>query len=101
LGAVEVHAPLTCTRRADEAARVVETHAMGRAIDVRALRLKNGVTIDVAKGWRDPVAGQVLRKAHAAACKDFRTVLGPAAKPAYRDRFHLDTGSGRGRRICG
>ena len=100
LAGVEIAASFTCSARSQTSDRVVGTHSAGIALDVRALTLKNGVSIDVASGWGDPVAGQVLRKAHAAACDRFHTVLGPDAGTAYLDRLHLDTGPRRGRKLC-
>lgn len=100
LARLDISASFSCAAAPELSDRVAETHRVGTALDVRALTLKNGVSIDVAAGWGDPVAGQVLRRAHAAACDRFHTVLGPDAGTAYRDRFHLDTGPRRGRKLC-
>ena len=78
----------------------ISEHGKGSAVDISALVLKNGVTIEVEDGWRDPVAGKVLRGVHGAACGPFQTVLGPDSDRFHRDHLHLDTADRRGRAVC-
>ncbi|PKB25181.1 extensin-like protein [Novosphingobium kunmingense] len=67
-------------------------HAMGNAIDIAAFRLADGRRISVLDDWsgQDRERRAFLRAAHAAACRDFGTVLGPEYNTAHRDHFHLD-----------
>ncbi len=76
-------------------------HATADAIDIAAFRLASGKRIAVSS-WREgqpattPEA-ELLRQAHAGACRFFRGVLGPEYNAAHRDHFHLETG---GYRMC-
>ncbi|MGB5557749.1 MAG: extensin family protein, partial [Paracoccaceae bacterium] len=80
-------------------ARISE-HGKGRAIDVSAIVLKNGASMSVQKGWRDPAQGKVLKAMHRAACGPFGTVLGPNANKFHQDHFHFDTARYRSGSYC-
>ncbi len=91
LSKIEVTTSFACQSTSNPGA-----HARAQAMDVSGFKLKNGLRIGVASGWRDPVAGKVLRQIHKGACKPFKNALGPSAGNATRDHLHFDTASGRG-----
>jgi len=93
LGSVSVGTSFSCTA-ADAAG-----HATGQAVDITGFTLRNGIEVPVAKGWRDPVAGQVLTRARDGACKIFPAVLSPDAGRAQAGLIHLST-LAQGRRSC-
>lgn len=80
-----------CRTRNHKAGGRVSEHGKGKAIDISAIRLKNGAELSVLTGWNDSRQGPILRKAHRAACGPFGTVLGPRADRHHRDHFHFDT----------
>lgn len=68
-------------------------HATANALDIAGFTLANGRSITVLGGWAgDGPEAQFLRRAHAAACRYFRVVIGPDYNAAHRDHFHLDRG---------
>ncbi len=73
-------------------------HAKGNAIDLRTMRLQNGVLISLL----DPRTPKSFReKARALACSRFTTVLGPGSDNFHNDHIHLDVlERPRGYRIC-
>ena len=97
---LRVAAGYACRPRNGQPGQPISEHGKGSAVDISALVLKNGVTIEVEDGWRDPVAGKVLRGVHGAACGPFQTVLGPDSDRFHRDHLHLDTADRRGRAVC-
>ncbi len=69
-------------------------HSTANAIDVTAFVLENGRTVTVANHWRGNGAeAQFLRRVFPAACRYFRTALGPANDKDHADHFHFDRGS--------
>ena len=97
---LRVAAHYSCRTRNNQPGAKISEHGKGRAIDISGFVLKNGVTISVLNGWRDPVQGKVLRAAHAAACGPFGTVLGPDGDRYHQDHFHMDTARYRGGSYC-
>jgi hypothetical protein len=89
-----------CRSRNNQPGARISEHGKGSAIDISAIRLKNGVTLDVLSGWQDPLKGKLLRAMHRGACEPFGTVLGPDADRFHRDHFHFDTARNRGGRYC-
>ncbi len=87
------------TRNSQPGARISE-HGKGRAIDISAIRLRNGETITLLEGWGDRRQGPVLRRMWQAACGPFGTVLGPEANRFHRDHFHFDTARYRSGPYC-
>ena len=92
LSKIDVSASFTCSAASGQAA-----HQIGTAIDVSRFHLKNGLNVSVESGWRDPVAGKVLRDIHKGGCKAFKNASGPDAGAQTRDHLHFDIASGRGR----
>ena len=82
-------------------------HAFGNAIDISGFKLSDGREISVVHDWKreDTQEAAFLREAHAGACQQFTTILGPGADVFHYNHFHLDlamhgsTNTGP-RRIC-
>ncbi len=100
ISSMRVMASYACRTRNSQPGAKLSEHARGKAIDIGAITLKNGMTISVLKDWRDPVKGKILRRMHRAACGPFGTVLGPDANRFHRDHFHFDVARYRGRSYC-
>ncbi len=100
IASMRVMASYACRTRNSQPGAKLSEHAKGKAIDIGAITLKNGMTLSVLKGWRDPVKGRILRRMHRAACGPFGTVLGPDANRFHRDHFHFDVARYRGRSYC-
>ena len=68
-------------------------HARARALDVTALRFRDGTRLSVEADWRalDGRAAE-LRRARDAACGLFSGVLSPDYNAAHRTHLHLDVG---------
>lgn len=71
--------------------RTMSEHSKGNALDIGAIKLKNGRVIDVEKpglfAFRER---SFLRKVRGEACDRFGTVLGPGYNRDHADHFHLD-----------
>lgn len=77
-------------------------HSTGNALDVMAIQLNNGKTIDVRKqGLFAFRAKGLLNNVRADGCEYFTTVLGPGYNYDHRDHFHFDLMERRnGKRSC-
>jgi hypothetical protein len=100
VASVKVIADYACRPRNNQRGAKISEHGRGRAVDVAAITLRNGVALSVLDGWRDPVQGRYLRQIHKAACGPFGTVLGPGSDGFHRDHIHLDTARYRGGPYC-
>ncbi|RVV96973.1 extensin family protein [Mesobaculum littorinae] len=97
LAQLHVAAHYICRTRNNRAGAKVSEHGRGRAIDISAVVLRDGTTLDILRGWRDPQAGPLWHRLHQGACGPFGTVLGPEADRYHQDHLHLDVpASGRG-----
>ncbi|WP_421857659.1 extensin family protein [Oricola sp.] len=78
------------------------SHSTGNAIDIGAIKLKNGHVIDVRRqGLFAFRARSLLNSARGKACGHFNTVLGPGYDRDHRDHFHFDLRERRSnRRFC-
>jgi len=80
----------------------ISEHAFGNALDVAAFTLADGRKVTVRDGWHGPPEERgFLHDVHAAACRQFATVLAPGSNAFHYDHIHVDLarrGSGRG--IC-
>jgi len=97
---LRVVAHYACRTRNNQPGEKISEHGRGNAIDIAAINLKNGVSLTVLKGWRDPVQGPILKAAHRGACGTFGTVLGPEANRFHQDHFHFDVARHRGGPYC-
>jgi hypothetical protein len=84
-------------RNGDPNAKLSE-HAFANAVDISALSITNGKTLALT----DRTASIDMRKQlQEAACRRFRTVLGPGSDRYHEDHVHLDLlERRRGYRIC-
>ena len=98
--ALKVAAHYVCRTRNHRPGAKISEHGKGKAIDISAIVLRNGVELTVLKGWRDRIQGRILRRLHSRACGPFGTVLGPESDRFHQDHFHFDTASHRGGPYC-
>ncbi len=83
-------ADYACRRRNNEKRAKLSEHAFGNALDISGFRLAGGRQITIKRDWRGEInARSFLREAFAAACHQFKTVLGPGVRN-HSDHFHLD-----------
>lgn len=87
------------TRNNQQGARISE-HGKGRAIDISAVRLRDGTLITVQNGWNAKGTGKLMRQLHRGACGPFGTVLGPDSDRFHKDHFHFDTARYRSGPYC-
>jgi len=79
-----------CRTKNNERGASLSEHAFGNALDVAGFTLANGHTITVKRDWNGAInAKSFLHEIFAAACQQFKTVLGPGVK-YHGDHFHLD-----------
>ena len=72
-------------------------HAFGNALDLSALRLRNGRRLSIVSGWQGDARERAFwRAARDAACKQFNVVLSPEYNKAHANHFHFDMGPKRG-----
>lgn len=77
-----------CRPRNGQAGAPISEHASGNALDVSALRLKDGRTISLIDRHTETRAlRETLQKS---ACARFATVLGPGSDSSHKDHLHLD-----------
>jgi hypothetical protein len=82
--------------------RTQSSHSQGNALDVMAIDLNNGKSIDVRRqGLFAFRARKLLNNVRADGCEYFTTVLGPGYNYDHRNHFHFDLMERRnGRRAC-
>jgi len=97
---IKVAAGYSCRTRNNRPGAKISEHGKGKAIDISAIRLKNGESISVLKDWNNGKKGRILKKMHKQACGPFGTVLGPNADRYHKDHFHFDTAKHRGGPYC-
>jgi hypothetical protein len=73
-------------------------HGKGNALDVSAIKLRNGALFNLT----DPLVARSFREQmRGLACARFTTVLGPGSDSYHNDHIHLDLAErSRGYRIC-
>ncbi|MCT4370307.1 extensin family protein [Yangia mangrovi] len=89
-----------CRSRNNQPGAKISEHARGHAIDIAAIRLKDGSEISVLNDWGRGAEGRILRKLHSGACGPFGTVLGPESDPFHKDHLHFDTARYRSGSYC-
>jgi hypothetical protein len=105
--AVELDAPLTsivnydsydCRGRNRVAGAKLSEHGKGNAIDIKSVRLGNGITVELTS---PTVAKDFRERVRAAACTRFNTVLGPGSDAYHENHIHLDLAERtRGYKMC-
>lgn len=100
IASMRVMASYACrTRNSRPGARLSE-HALGHAIDIGGVTLKDGTVISVLNHWGGRSYGGVLRQMRSAACGPFGTVLGPGSDAYHDNHFHFDTARYRSGPYC-
>lgn len=89
-----------CRNRNNRSGGRLSEHALGRAIDIGAISLRDGTNITVLQGWDSRAYGDLLRRMWRTACGPFGTVLGPEANRFHLDHFHFDTARYRSGTYC-
>lgn len=97
---LRVAAGYACRTRNNRPGAKISEHGKGNAIDISAIRLKNGESLSVLKDWGNGKKGRILKKMHKDACGPFGTVLGPQADRYHKDHFHFDVAKHRGGSYC-
>ncbi|WP_410926030.1 extensin family protein [Rhodosalinus sp.] len=97
---IRVAAHFVCRTRNHQSGAPLSEHSFGRAIDISAVRLRDGRWITVLDHWGGGAEGRALRQMHASACGIFGTVLGPASDRWHQGHFHFDTARHRGGAYC-
>lgn len=97
---MRVMASYACRSRNSRPGARLSEHALGHAIDVGGVTLKNGEIISVLDDWGQGSKGQILREMHSSACGPFGTVLGPQSDRYHQDHFHFDTARYRSGPYC-
>ncbi len=97
---IQIAGHYVCRPRNNVRGASVSEHGRGKAVDVSGLRLANGETISVLKGWRDRRHSNILRQMHRSACGIFGTTLGPGSDGHHEDHLHYDTASHRNGAYC-
>ena len=100
VASLQVAAHYSCRTRNNRSGAKISEHGKGRAVDISAINLKNGMSLTVLTGWQDRIQGKLLKKMHQAACGTFATVLGPDSDRFHRDHFHFDTAKNSGGSYC-
>jgi hypothetical protein len=80
----------------------ISEHAFGNALDMAAFTLADGRKVTVKDGWHGrPEERGFLHDIHAAACRQFSTVLAPGSNRFHYDHIHVDLSRrASGRTIC-
>lgn len=66
-------------------------HSFANALDLKAVKLADGRSVSVAKGWRGAADEQgFLREIAHGACQRFTTVLAPGSDALHYDHIHMD-----------
>ena len=100
IASLRVGSHYACRNRNNATAGRMSEHALGRAIDIAAVSLRDGSDITVLQGWGHASHGPILRRMWQAACGPFGTVLGPEANRFHHDHFHFDTAQYRRGSYC-
>lgn len=100
IDSLRVGSHYACRNRNNASSGRMSEHALGRAIDIAAISLRDGSDITVLRGWNHTTHGPLLRRMWQAACGPFGTVLGPEANRFHHDHFHFDTARYRNGTYC-
>ncbi|MBC56337.1 MAG: hypothetical protein CL814_05315 [Confluentimicrobium sp.] len=97
---LEVASGYACRTRNNQPGAKVSEHGRGKAVDISAITLANGASLNVQSGWGNGAEGTLLTRMHKSACGPFGTVLGPESDHFHKDHFHLDTADHRSGPYC-
>lgn len=82
-----------CRRRNNQPGGKLSEHALGKAVDISHLQMRNGTTVSIEEDWgRKTNPGRFLEALHKSACKRFTTVLSPEGDEFHKSHLHLDIG---------
>lgn len=95
LAKLEVADSYACRPRNNVRGNKMSEHGKGHAIDISALVLKGGDSVNVLRDWGVGAKGRLLATVRRAACGPFTTVLGPGSDRFHRNHLHFDTARGR------
>ncbi len=100
LAQVNVIASYSCRSRNNVKGAKLSEHALGHAVDVSGITLKDGTKLTVLDHWRSGKYGSIIKAMHSKACGTFGTVLGPKADRYHQNHLHLDTARYRSGSYC-
>jgi len=100
LAQVNVIASYSCRSRNNVKGAKLSEHALGHAVDVSGVTLKDGTNLTVLDHWRSGKYGSIIKAMHSTACGTFGTVLGPNADRYHQNHLHLDTARYRSGSYC-
>lgn len=100
VASLSVASSYSCRTRNSQPGAKISEHGKGKAIDISAVNLNNGLRLTVADDWGTGAKGKMLSQMHKAACGPFGTVLGPKSDQYHQDHLHLDTASYRSGPYC-
>ena len=90
-GIAEVRQMSSYSCRRINGSKTFSEHSTGNALDIGAIKLKNGRVIDVSRpGLFAFRQRSFLKSVRGQACDRFGTVLGPGYNRDHADHFHLD-----------
>lgn len=92
---LQIAGSYACRPRNNLAGGKISEHGRGKAVDVAAIVLADGQTLNVERDWGKGQAGQILKTAHRQACGIFGTTLGPGSDGFHEDHLHFDTATRR------
>ena len=89
---LDVFGGYSCRTVDNQPGERLSEHSFGNAVDVSGFGLADGRKIVVVRDWKrnDTQESAFLRDAHAGACGQFTTVLGPGADVFHYNHLHLD-----------
>jgi hypothetical protein len=95
---VQSYTGYNCRPRNNVPGAMTSEHGKANALDVGAIKLGNGKTIDLADRT---LAAEIHESLKRSVCGRFSTVLGPGSDPYHENHVHLDLRERRnGYRIC-
>jgi hypothetical protein len=98
LAAVTNHGSYDCRSRNGVSGAKISEHGRGNALDLGAIRLRNGAMIDLTKQSTPQWFRQRLKDA---TCHRFKTVLGPGSDANHVNHIHVDLAERtNGYRMC-
>jgi hypothetical protein len=98
LKSLDNYSSYNCRGRNNIAGAKLSEHGKANALDVRSLKLANGVVVSLT----DPRESRSLRESlRKGACNRFTTVLGPGSDGYHEEHIHVDLAERRnGHRMC-